>query len=485
MKKRSLMFLSTALLSVTLLACAPVTSSSTPSSSSSEPSSSSQAPSYTNEEIVAMALHSVKESCYKVKLEEELTLKYPDKYTVDLYQKHELDLGYYYSGDGEVSHSQIKKGTFADLIKGTDEINQNTLKIKEGVLTNYYKDNETGHAYIESINVLNELIIQTVGIQDMETGEFTPILYDDYFINPFELVEIEDLTYVDDHTLTLDPLLARIVLICYNGVGVNAIESATITLDDNYRPLKLDCVIPDEKGETYTRTNTFKVDFYGYDEAEFNHVSPYTNENPALEEAFAKYDGLVNYTYVKEVGMDGIAADRIEGYFTLDTVYFHHGTLEDGKPYMFGSDYDYKCLLNEEGIYDVYEFTYNEDETYSWKQIYATPVTPYTVETLEEIGPTFYNLSTAIFKSIGNNQYTVEPEILPVIGQYFDFGVLSVESYILEIMTNGCIITLDDANNIVDVEVTSYFQACNYTFTYSYMNIGKTIIPDWMDTVNS
>lgn len=436
----------------------------------------------TPEQILAAAISSTKGNSHKVKINETLMIKYPnEKYVVDLYQRHELDLGYYYGEENELSHSNLKYGEFADLIKGTNEINENTLKVKNGNLQHFYKDFETGYAIVEEINVYNELNKLIVVNQDISTGELIPVIYDDLFANPFDYIPENSFVLNTDGTISLDSAKAKSVLQLYGAIGINDIESATISLDENYRMKNITFVIPDLVEATYTRTNEISVEFYGYEDAKFQHVETFKNDNPALVEMFAKYDNLENFTYVKEVEIDNLLVDHLEGYFTKDIVFFHHGYIDDDRPLMWSDNYDYKCVLNTEGVYDVYEYVFDDVESYHWLQVYASETMPYSIPTFEEIGPSFFNLSPAIFKQVDKYTYTVEDLLISTVGQYFDFNILPTESSILETTTTGLTITLDENNNLVEVIATSYFQAAEYTFTYNYENIGTTVIPAWID----
>ena len=438
--------------------------------------------SLTSEQILAMAINSTKGNSHKVKVNETLMIKYPnEKYVVDLYQKHELDLGYYYGEENELSHSNLKRGEFADLIKGTNEINGNTLKVKNGTLQHFYKDFETGYAIVEEINVYNELNKLIVANQDMSTGELIPVIYDELFANPFDYIPENSFVLNTDGTISLDSAKAKSMLQLYGAVGINDIESATISLDEKYRMKNITFVIPDLVEATYTRTNEISVEFYGYEDAKFQHVETFKNDNPALVEMFAKYDNLENFTYVKEVEIDNFVVDHIEGYFTKDIVFFHHGYIDDDRPLMWSDNYDYKCVLNTEGVYDVYEYVFDDVESYHWLQVYASETMPYSIPTFEEIGPSFINLSPAIFKQVDEYTYTVEDLLISTVGQYFDYNILPTESSILETTTTGLTITLDENNNLVEVRATSYFQASDYEFIYHYENIGTTVIPAWID----
>lgn len=438
--------------------------------------------SITPEQILAAAISSTKGNSYKVKINETLMIKYPnEKYVVDLYQRHELDLGYYYGEENELSHSNLKYGEFADLIKGTNEINENTLKVKNGNLQHFYKDFETGYAIVEEINVYNELNKLIVVNQDISTGELIPVIYDDLFANPFDYIPENSFVLNTDGTISLDSTTAKSMLQLYGAIGINNVESATISLDENYRMKNITFVIPDLVEATYTRTNEISVEFYGYEDAKFQHVETFKNDNPALVEMFAKYDNLENFTYVKEVEIDNFLVDHLEGYFTKDIVFFHHGYIDDDRPLMWSDNYDYKCVLNTEGVYDVYEYVFDDVENYHWLQVYASETMPYSIPTFEEIGPSFFNLSPAIFKQVDEYTYTVEDLLISTVGQYFDFNILPTESSILETTTTGLTITLDENNNLVEVIATSYFQAAEYTFIYNYENIGTTVIPAWID----
>jgi uncharacterized protein with ATP-grasp and redox domains len=111
----------------------------------------------------------------------------------------------------------------------------------------------------------------------------------------------------------------------------------------------------------------------------------------------------------------------------------------------------------------------------------ASNTMPLTYETFAECAPSYFDISANIFKDLGNNKYECEEQLLPTIGQYFDYGVWGVDSYALESQTNRCVITLTNEGKIDTVEIGFKLENIQYDIVYSYDNIGTTTIPSWLE----
>ena len=478
MKKKLLVLIPVLLLT----ACAPVTSSSSASSSSENSSSesSSSQQTLTPEEIIQYALETAQTVSHKVQFVENVYLKYPtDKYQVDLYQQYSFDLGYYYENDEE-AYTNATKTVMADLNKGTEDINPYTRREKTTQEQQYFR-RSNGKAYIEQHTLENKVEKVAVKVQDFETGNYVDLMFDENFLNPFKNIEIGDLTYNDNGTLSIAKDKCNQLLRGFGAIGLNNVEGITITLDDNYHFASLEVNVPDDVQETYTRKNAFEITYTGFNETTITHLAPYTNNNPALAEALTKYENETNFTYVKDYYEDNVRTDHIEGYYTPELVFFHHGTLTDTTPLKYGSTYDYKCVLNEDGIYDVYDYTFYDEDYYTWNVIYASAELPYTIPTFRDIGPTYFFISPAVFQNIGNNQYKAEAGVVTTIGQYFDYEVWGVDTYLFETNTLDCIIELDEDNCIELVTITTHFESHDIKCEYHYENVGDTFIPHWID----
>jgi hypothetical protein len=132
-------------------------------------------------------------------------------------------------------------------------------------------------------------------------------------------------------------------------------------------------------------------------------------------------------------------------------------------------------------MWQVYELTANDEAVWSWKEVWASPSQPYYLESFEECGPTYFNISPAIFKNIGDNQYEVESQLLPTIGQYFDYGVWGVDSFVLETATNKCVITLNDDGTLKQIDIGFNFQSTQTDISFYYTDVGTTVLPTWMN----
>ena len=190
---------------------------------------------------------------------------------------------------------------------------------------------------------------------------------------------------------------------------------------------------------------------------------------------------MTNYTYNKEyVTSTGELLDRIVGYFTLDTVFFHHGSEEDNDPYKKGDNYDYKAVL-EEGEYYVYQYDYVAENFHQWNRVLQSETKYYTFSNFFDMGPRYFNISSNVFRKVGDKTYEIEPALLLSSGQYFDYAVWGVHSSLLDSTTTHLRITLNDDNEIELIQ-TGFVQENKVTYIqFYYTNINSTVIPTWMN----
>lgn len=434
-------------------------------------------------DIVKDALNELQNNSFLVNLSEELkVLKPNDRYAVDIYQKYEFQIGFYYENEGNgVSYSIESSAEQGDLNKQTGEPIANTVRKGSAPKQTYYKDHETGYALLKEISLQNTVETFILASEDLDTGELTPIVYDDEFSNPFVNVKAEDLTYdKENNEIDLSAETAKVILKGLNARAINdSIASASITLDENNLPSGITFDIPDEVAATYTRTNEISVTFDL--SAEYYEVVPFANNNPELAEALTKYEDLTNYTYNKQYLEDGEVVDHITGFFTEELVYFHHGYADDGGVYNKGDNYDYLATREDDNIYYVYECTTDDGINFNWGIVMASSTTPLTYASLDEMGPSYFNISDGVFKALGDNKYEIEPSLVKTVGQYFDYGLWGVDSQAAETQTSSLVITLNSDNSIELIEMSFIADGETFDVEYYYENINSTVIPSWLN----
>ena len=434
------------------------------------------------DEIIDIALGSLKYHSHDVSISETVKIWKPnDKYAVDIYQAYEFDYGYYYDGNNK-AHRTVTNGVFADLDKVDGEIVESTKRETKSIEYLYHKNLDDGTAYFSEIDIYNELHTFTAAVQDMNSGAYIPIMFDDEFKNPFDYITTRDLTYnKDTNTIDLAVDKANFLIDCYSLIGINLITKATLNLNESGYISSIDFEIAQEIEETYSRINTLEISYRNHDTAKLYYIAPFTHDNPELALALKEHKGLKNFTYNKDYYFEGERFDHIEGYFTELGIYFHHGSKHDTDSYKNGDNYDYKVMPKSPDMWQVYELTANDEAVWSWKEVWASPSQPYYLESFEECGPTYFNISPAIFKNIGNHQYEVEAQLLPTIGQYFDYGVWGVDSFVLESSTNKCVITLNEDGTLKQFDIGFNFQSTQTDVRFYYTDIDTTVLPTWMN----
>ena len=452
-------------------------------------------------EIVKNALASVKESTHKINIKQTVSVLRPAPegmtpedpewmhLPLDIYQEYNHELVYYYE-NGEKAFSRQSSRTYADLDKLTGELIPNSVRHYDTPLETFFKNNEDGTAYLEHIDINNNLSKPTSANYDDQTGIYSPIVFDSEFKNPFDFISYRDIEVTENgKTLRLINDKADFLAECYDSIGLNFITNNEIVLNNDGKVSSIIFTIDDLKGETWTRTNTLEITYSYSDDLKINHLNEYTNNNPALSDALKVLNDKKNYTYIKELSysyVDGNGnnvdfADRIKAYFTEEEVYFHHETSEnDTHPYINGDDYDYKVKLNEDGKYTCYEYT-PDGVSFNWGIVMLSGSTPYIIDTFEEIGPSFGQMNPAIFAKTDENRYDIEPELLSISGKYFDFGMMGCQSYALDGNTTQLTITLDDNGNIEMIESAFIFNMIQFKLKFYIQDIGTTSIPEWSE----
>lgn len=436
-------------------------------------------------EVPAYVLSFLKKNSYKVNLEHTCQVLKPGKYDVSTYIHCDYDLGYFYKGS-DMAHSRTIQRESADmtLVDNKHVIDERTIKHINNPEETYYRDNKTGHAIYKSLNVQNELITQTQAIFDEEENSYVPILFDSEYANPFDSVTERDLVYDETtNTIEISSEKAYLILENYSAVGLNPVRSATLKLSDTYLPLSISFDIPDledNSGSPFTRTNESKVTFLELD-SEYRDVKPFTHNNKKLASALTKYKNTNNFTYYKDYMYKGNVDHRISGFYTEDMIYYHHGEFSDGEIYKAGDNYDY-VVTRDEITNPFYLYSYQTTDAIEWYWVQEyTGETPISYQTLKDCGPDYFNVSPAVFKDIGNNQYECESLVIKSMGSYFDYKCQGTTSGDLERNTQKCIVTLNNNDEIEYVDISFSVGADTFEIRYSYDNIGTTTIPSWLN----
>lgn len=457
--------------------------------------------------MVKTAVDSLKEKTHTANISQSVTITKDEVYesedtgedkfqpvVVDIFQEYNNSFTYFYENN-ERAFSRTTSSLFADLDKSTGQKIESTIREYQNSEEFYFKNNENGTAYTEEIDVKNNLISYTVATYDENTGLYTPILFDYEFKNPFDFIAYRDVQIKEDgKTLTLINQKADFLADCYQTIGLNFIDDNTIYLDNNGRISSIEFTISDLVGDTFTRKNTFSIN-YSFDSSSINHLEPFKNNNPELQEALDVLDNKKNFTYIKEYleseetdanGKPVVPSDKITGYFTENEVYFHHlenkETGIDEHPYAVGDLYDYKSVLNENGTYTCYEYT-PDGVQFKWGIVKASGSSDYIIDNFEGIGPSFMNLDASIFTKIDDKTYEIEPLLLPSIGKYFDYGMLGVQSYVFDGNTTKLSITLNDEGEIDVIDAWFVFEMVTYKIKFTIKDIGTTEIPEWSNVV--
>lgn len=359
----------------------------------------------------------------------------------------------------------------------------------------YFADSDTGSLVEESLSVDNVVTKTFIGDYDDDTLVYTPYVFEDLFKNPWDYIRASDIEIASDGSLHLDIEKANFLVDCYTESRLNAVNFVSdclINVDSEGAITSLTITTPDQESSgRYKRVSTLEVTYSDVGTTTVDHLTPKENDNPELESALHYLEDKTNFSISRAVTVttDGVAdtPNYTHGYFTEDRVLFHHLIEGDNDytseqntahAYVVGDDYDYKIDLEDDGIYHVYGFQY---ATLGWNWVVQSlnGTTPYTIDTFAGIGPTFYNINSAVFKKTGDLTYEAEEEVLPVIGTYFDNGFQGVSNSVLDGGTKKCIVTLSEDQTMIEkVELSFTMLLQTYDLTLEFMNVGTTSIPD-------
>lgn len=423
-------------------------------------------------------LYSLKEANHDASIYETVTVLHPyEANNVDITNEITLDYTFRYEGEKR-SHSRKQFISSYDINKETGEPIDVTKRVTSIPYTSYYKNVETGIAEVRRINYQNELEVSTV-VSQSEDGSYVPIIYDNVFINPFDFITTRDLTILENGDISLSKSKANFLVESYNTIGVNMVDTAIIHVNENDQIESIDFTIPDLVGANYIRKNTLRIEYSNHDSV-YEELKPFENNNPELAEALLKYEDVTNFTYTKDyVSSTNQVLSRITGFFTEETIFFHHGEATDTEPYKKGDDYDYKAELEDDGLYYIYQYNFVSIDYYQWSKVVLTGTAYYTFSNFRDMGPRYFDISPSVFKKTGEKTYEIESLLLPSAGQYFDYGVWGVHTSLLDSTTTKLVITLNDDNEIELIQTAFLFENKINHINFHYSNINSTTIPSW------
>lgn len=489
------------LLAFSLVACGPndtsSSSSSTPAStgptttpgeSSTPGSSTAEDPEYSGITIpekpeasqkAIAALSSLKGKNHSAHIELNTDVYRNSTGEVGIHQGRIIDLAHQY---GEVrSYREKMTYSYWDYQLNGETGVQEKVESTEWSYSNptayYYRDQETGLATVERLTAQNEVTTSWLSDYSDVTASYTPYSFDGLFKNPWDYISAADLTEDEEGELHLAADKSQFLVECYGGTSINYVEDITLTLgaDGGIDGLVFDIPSLDDDPR-YVRTNTVLITYDRDIGANpIPHLSPLENDNPDLAIALNCLDDIESYTYLKEYFTNPERTERTtwtKGYFIRDDiVYFRQRAAEDDSdttPYRGGDDYDYRCIYDaENGHYSV-----EDCEAYAtswmWAVVMLSGSTPYTIDTFEEIGPSFTELDPALFKKTGDLTYEAEELVLSTMGGYFDNGMLGVHSDALATSTFECKITLTaDKKAISTVDTGFTIQGDTYYIRFT------------------
>lgn len=364
----------------------------------------------------------------------------------------------------------------------------------------YFADSETGVLVREDLNAQNEVDYTIMGNYDDTSLVYTAYSFEELFKNPWDYIRSSDITKDDEGKLHLDIEKANFLVDCYtenNLNAVNFVSDCLINVDEAGAISSLLITTPDQVAENlYRRISTLTITYHDLGTTEIAHLSPKTNENPGLERALQSLVGKTNFSFDREITVttpsdDGetVSVRHNHAYFSEDIVYFHqlladypdYSDTHNHALYTVGDDYDYKVEKESDGLYHVYGYKYNATVGWTWTAESLNGTTLYTIDTFAGIGPSFHNVSSAVFESKGNHVYEVVEEARPYIGSYFDNGFEGVHSSILDGGTQKCIVTLNDEETMIEtVELSFKLLTQTYDIKLTLMDVGTTVIPSWL-----
>lgn len=455
--------------------------SSTSSTGTSSSTGGSNVPSY-----IRTALASVKKNNHKANIIQSTRVYYPNAtsaYTsIGVGIDNNITVAYSYTDgrayytDGVSTH--YSTNTEGDMIEGSETIYTTSS-------TRVFEEEETGLSIIESINPDNTINRAYASNYNSSTGVYTPLVFANEFRNPWDYVDYDDLTEDDDGEIYLDVGKAEFFIESYGLSNTNVVESALVTLDDSNNISSLTFEFVYTGNDSYVRDCTLTINYYDYGEDTIiNHINSFTNDNPALETALQCLVGVDSFTYRKQFKYSSsaeIAPNDTTGYFTRDAVFFHQRAQDAAWSdtfYTAGDDYDYVSKRNSaDGKYYGYEYSL---DSYSFTAAMISSTEQLVIDTFEENGPMFSELSAALFYQTSDLTYEAEPSVVDWMGTYFDNGFDGVHSDILAGSTTSITITLTEDEKAIDtVVVGCAMSGEENTITFTLSDINSTTIPEF------
>lgn len=451
-------------------------------SSSSITSSTSQTP-IVSDEVIAKAISNLKDTSYTVTSSFEIFVKRKDE-AVSTKRTDQRTLKYTFE---EKAFATEASSTFSNYLpnKETGELEQtNDTRTSKIPYTAYFKDEETGNAYVEELTTQNTLDIKTSAIYDEDTASYDPIVFDNTFKNPFNYLKDSDFTKDSTGVYHLESKKALFLAECFQNTSLKHIEDVTVSLNNsNFSSFNFTFAIDDT--DRYTLTNTYNVAISNIGNTIINHTKTYDNNNPELQALFDKMKQATSYTYTKSFietdGNESAIIDDTTGFFTQKAVFFHHNIEKyPNSMYEDGQDYDYKLVKESDNIYYAYEWNKaNDNVPFAWAQCYVSATTPLTYETFKDIGPTFYDLSPALFIKQSDGSYNIADEFAFTISSYFDNQFIGVHTDMFEGNTTSFNLKLTDEG----FELTTSYVMENkpQNVSFSLKNINNTTLPSYLE----
>ncbi len=498
MKKKVLLPL-IVLLAVGLTGCGGETSSSSEETSSTveEETSSSSATELTgNDLIIYNALYSLRNNSHQAVVELDASVYRVSSAESDIQLLTHSTFGFRdVSGDRGFSEAVTSESW--DLEKDDDHTRKDS-SYNTYTYTPSLCFEVDGYARSESLNVSNSVSYSWLSDYDSYTGYYEPLSFANNFSNPWNYIEESDLSVNPNNTseLYLAVNKAEYLADRYDAGSLNNVQTCVIELNDEGQISTLTFNAPDRTTDTYTRVSYCTVYYseWGNDDV-VTHATPYTNENPDLEEAFGKLESASNYTYTKAITYTDSDGDEeystTTGFFDEKggNVFFHRNIAEyPDSYYTVGDDYDYKVVQDpDDGIWYGYQMAYVSGDSsagtdkWGWSAVYVSTSQQLYYDTFQEIGPTIYQIDTALFTQTGDHEYTVVSDILAESGTYADYGFDGAHSTYLETTTDYLTITLDDDNNIESIKTGFDLPLEQYDFVFTLTDVGTTTMPAYFD----
>lgn len=429
-------------------------------------------------------LASVKHVNHRAHVEQTNRTTYPRNTStgaVGLGIDHSLDFAYSYD-NGERAYSTSGYSTHFNIDNQTGEIIESSITEYNVQTSRVFEEEGTGLALIESMNPDNTVTTAYASDYDETTAIYTPLSFANNFSNPWDYIEESDLTLGDDGNFHLSSDKAEFLLESYALSGTNMVTDAIITTDEQDALKEIEFVMPDYETSSYVRKTSVTITYSDFGElTKIEHLTPFENDNPELAEAFKCLDNATSFTYRKQFGDSFSAFEPSDttGYFTQDAIFFHQrADKHPNEFYTDGDDYDYLSKKNpRDGKY--YGFMYDLIEL-GFVPAMLSDTQQLVKDSFIDNGPSFGQLSAALFRKTGDLTYEVEPSITSWIGQYFDNGFDGVHSDILSTSTLSCVVYLTSDKKAIDkVEVGADIGTGKTTITYTLSDINSTEIPEF------